>query len=69
MIFSKGNEVSQVLRYLFIIIIGFILTFLLSGDFFNENNMILNLFMRICFALFFALIIWLLQKTNKRSKT
>lgn len=51
----------MVFRYIIIFVIGFLLTFLMTVDFFNQDNLALSLFFRALFALFFLLIIWLLQ--------
>lgn len=52
-------------RYLIIFALGFILTFALKGDFFTENNNLVNILFRVAFALFFLLMIRLVQG-NKR---
>ncbi|KWW21022.1 hypothetical protein AS888_15485 [Peribacillus simplex] len=57
----------MLLRYIIIFIIGFLSTFIIQDDFFNQYNLMLNIFFRITWALFFLLIIWLLQKNQKKS--
>lgn len=52
-------------RYLIIFALGFILTFALKGDFFTENNSVVNILFRVAFALFFLLIIRLVQGKEK----
>lgn len=49
-------------RYIIIFVIGFSLTFVLTGDFLSQFNLFLNIVFRAAFALFFLFIIWLLQK-------
>lgn len=51
----------MVFRYIFVFAIGFLLTFFLTVDFFNQDNVAFSLFFRAIFALFFVFIIWLLQ--------
>ncbi len=58
----------MLLRYIVIFIIGILSTFIIQDDHFNQYNIIQNLFFRIVWALFFLLIIWLLQKNQKKSK-
>ncbi len=54
----------MVLRYAVIFLLGFLLTFIVSVDFFDQSNLVLSLFSRMIFALFFLLIIWLFQKNT-----
>ncbi|MGM7634284.1 hypothetical protein [Bacillus sp. Hm123] len=53
----------MVLRYVVIFLLGFLSTFIIPVDPFDQSNLALSLFSRMIFALFFLLIIWLLQKT------
>lgn len=55
-------------RYLIVFALGFFLTFALKGDFFTENNTLVNILIRVAFALFFLLIIWLVQGKEKVNK-
>ncbi len=55
-------------RYSIILIIGFSLTFVLIGDFFSSNSVLLNITLRISFALFFSFILWLLQKKPNKTE-
>ncbi len=54
----------MLLRHIVIFIIGILSTFIIQDDLFKQYNLILNLFFRIIWALFFLLIIWLLQNIN-----
>lgn len=55
-------------RYIIIFVIGFSLTFVLTGDFFSQYNLFLNMVFRTAYALFFLFIIWLLQKNGRGAK-
>ncbi len=59
----------MILKYIIIFLLGFLLTFIVSVDFFDQYNLALSLFSRIIFALFFLLIIWLLQKIFYKRST
>ncbi|WP_313893262.1 hypothetical protein [Psychrobacillus sp.] len=52
-------------RYLFIFILGFCLSFILSTDLFDESSRVLNTLYRVCFGLFFLFVIWLVNLKEK----
>lgn len=58
----------MLLRYIVIFVIGILSTFIIQDDLFNQYNLMLNIFFRITWALFFSLIICLLQNYKRKGK-
>lgn len=55
-------------RYISIFLIGFSLTFVLTGDFFSQYNLFLNIVFRAAFALFFYLLFGHYKKEEVRNE-
>ncbi|MFB1082536.1 hypothetical protein [Jeotgalibacillus sp. JSM ZJ347] len=57
------------IRYIAILILGFIMTYFIPGDLFEHPNIWVGLLMRLCAALIFLFLTWLLQPNPSEEKS
>jgi hypothetical protein len=53
-------------RYFVVFVIGIFSTFIIQSDLFDHSSIVLNVFNRICWGLFFTFLFWLLQPNRKK---